>query len=347
MSEDHLEAVVTRPGGHGRLVARRRPRLELGAGELRIAVRAAGVNYADCCVRMGLYSAVKEYPITPGFEVAGVVSETGSGVSGFAVGDEVFAVTRFGGYTEELVVTAGQVFAKPAGLSFEQAAALPATHLTAWHALVDLAHVAQGDTVLVHSAAGGVGTAACGIAAKLGAKVIGVVRGEHKREVARRHGAGAVIDRADEELWPAVERAAPDGCDVVLDANGVETLRGSYEHLAPSGRLLVYGFATMLPRGKERPSRLALLWHWLRTPRFDPLRMTSENRGVIGFNVVHQFERRGHFRRAMEQVLAWLEEGALRPPETTSFALAQAAEAHAALESGTTTGKLVLRPSPA
>lgn len=338
----HLEAAVLRPGGYGRLQLVERPRRELGEGELRLAVRAAGVNYADCCVRMGLYSAVKDYPVTPGFEVAGTVSELGPGVQQWREGDEVFAVTRFGGYTEELVVSAAQVFARPAGLSAEQAAAFPAAHLTAWHALVDLGRLAAGETVLVHSAAGGVGTAACGLAAELGAKVIGVVGAGHKAETARRHGAGAVIDKSAEELWPAVERAAPEGCDLVLDANGVETLRGSYEHLAPSGRLLVYGFATMLPRGRGRPNPLALAWHWLRTPRFDPLRLVTENRGVIGFNVVYQFDRAEHFRRALETQLGWVEEGSLRPPEVTSFPLSRAAEAHRALESGTTTGKLVL-----
>jgi NADPH:quinone reductase-like Zn-dependent oxidoreductase len=342
VSAAHREVAVLRPGGHDRLVVVERPARPLGERDVRIAVAACGVNYADCCVRMGLYAAVEEYPVTPGFEVAGRVVECGSAVEDLAPGDEVLAVTRFGGYATELVVARELAFRRPPGLSVEQAAAFPAVHLTAWHALADLAHVREGETVLVHSAAGGVGTAACGIASRLGARVVGVVGAPHKVEVARRHGAATVVDKSSEDLWEAVERAAPSGCDVVLDANGVETLRGSYEHLAVAGRLLVYGFATMLPRGRQRPSRPALLWHWLRTPRFDPLRMTSENRAVIGFNVVHQFDRVEHFRAALKRLLGWCEQGALRPPEVTAVPFERAAEAHALLESGESTGKVVL-----
>ncbi len=342
MSGVHREVRVVKPGGYRRLALVEAENPLIGETDVRIAVRAAGLNYADCAVRLGLYSAVKDDPVTPGFEVAGTVLETGSAVTGFQPGQRVFAVTRFGGYTSELVVTQDQVFRLPEGMSFEQGAAFPAVHLTAWHALVDLAHLQAGETVLVHSAAGGVGTAACGIASRLGAKVIGVVRGEHKLEVARRHGAGSVIDRAAEPLWERVERLAPSGCDVVLDANGVETLRDSYEHLALSGRLLVYGFATMLPRGRGWVNPIALAWHWLRTPRFDPLRLTTENRAVIGFNVVYQFERRERFRTAIETLLGWLAEGTLRPPMVQTFPLARAADAHRAIESGRTTGKLVL-----
>lgn len=342
MSGRHREVCVRKPGGFGRLTLVERESPALGPGQVRIAVSAAGVNYADCAVRMGLYSAVKTYPVTPGFEVAGTVLEIAEGVRGLKAGDRVFAVTRFGGYTSELVVGAEQVFRLPESWSFEQGAAFPAVHLTAWHALVDLAHLQEGETVLVHSAAGGVGTAACGIAARLGAKVIGVVRGEHKGGVAQRHGAGSVIDRSAEALWSRVERLAPSGCDVVLDANGVATLRGSYEHLALSGRLLVYGFATMLPRGRGWANPLALAWNWLRTPRFDPLALTTENRAVIGFNVVYQFERVEHFRRAIATLLDWVADGSLRAPEVQAFPLERAADAHRAIMGGKTTGKLVL-----
>src|SRR3954465_11808761 len=154
--------VVHSAGGHDRLKIETMETPTPAAGEVRIDVRAIGVNYADAIVRMGLYASAKEYvgwPITPGFEVAGTVGALGSGVTDLAVGDEVFAVTRFGGYATHLVVERRLVFRRPAAISFEQAAALPAVYMTAWYALFELAHPRRGARVLVHSAAGGVGGA--------------------------------------------------------------------------------------------------------------------------------------------------------------------------------------------
>ncbi|MDC0671135.1 synaptic vesicle VAT-1 family membrane protein [Nannocystis radixulma] len=339
------KVVIAAPGGHERLTLVDTEMPRPAPGEVRIAVTAIGVNYADCVVRMGLYASAEEFvgwPITPGFEVAGVVDALGEGVTDLAVGAEVIAVTRFGGYATALCVPVHQVFAVPPGLSLAEAAAVPAVYLTAWYALHALAHARAGESVLVHSAAGGVGGALCQFARRAGCRVIGVVGGPHKVAAAQAVGADVVIDKSRTALWPAVRSAAPDGVDVACDANGPETLRQSYRHLAAGGRLIVYGFHTMLPRTGGKPNKLKLALAYLRTPWFSPLALTNENRGVLGFNLSYMFHRAPLLREGMAAITDGLAAAELRPPPVTTYPLDQVAQAHRDLESGRTVGKLVL-----
>lgn len=342
------KVVIHRAGGWDRLELEEHPAPEPGPGEVRVAVEAAGVNFADCVVRMGLYSSAKEYvgwPITPGFEFAGRVAALGEGAEGPPLGTEVLGVSRFGAYATEVVVPANQVFERPEGLGVEQAAAFPTVHLTAWYALRELAHPRPGARILVHSAAGGVGGAVLQLARIVDAVPVGVVGAPHKVDAAKALGAEAVIDKSRADLWAEAERHAPEGYDVVLDANGVETLRASYDHLRPGGKLVVYGAHSMLVRGRGRPSWPKLAVDWLRTPRFNPLDLTTRNRSVLGFNLSYMFERREMLAEAMGELLGWLRDGRLRPPAVQAYPLSEVAAAHRALESGTTVGKLVLRTS--
>lgn len=338
--------VIDKPGGYDRLRLERSPDPRPGPGEVLIAVEAVGVNYADCITRMGLYASAKQlvgYPICPGFEVAGRVAALGEGVEGLSFNQPVMGMMVFGAYASHVVLRRQQVFPIPVGLSVPQAAAFPAVHLTAWYGLLELAHPRPGERVLVHSAAGGVGSALVQIAKDAGCEVVGVVGAPHKKRVPRDLGADTVIDRSDEPLWEMVEAIAPAGVDVILDANGVATLAESYAHLAPTGRLVVYGFHTMLPRGRGRSNPLSLVWNWLRTPRFDPLRMTHENRSVLAFNLSFLGQRLDLLGRGMAWLIEAVEAGRLAAPAVTEYPFAEVADAHRALESGETTGKLVLR----
>lgn len=337
--------VIHRPGGHDRLRLERHPDPEPGPGEVLIDVRAAGVNFADCIARMGLYASAREYvgwPLTPGFEVAGTVAATGREVSGFRAGDAVLALTLFGGYATRLTVPAGQVAPVPEGWSWAQAAGFPTVFLTAWYALCRLADPEPGARVLVHSAAGGVGQALVQLARVRGCRVTAVVGAAHKRETVAALGAEAVIDRASQDLWQNAESIAPDGFDAVFDANGVATLRQSYRHLAPGGRLIVYGFHTMFRRGRSRPSWTKLAWDWLRTPRFNPLEMTGANRSVMAFNLSFMGHRADVLRAGLDQLMEWAGAGLVAPLPTTTHAFRDAAEAHRCLESGLSVGKHVL-----
>ncbi len=337
--------VIHRPGGYRRLRIEQQPDPVPASDEVLIDVAACGINYADCVTRMGLYASARHYvgyPITPGFEVAGTVRECGSAVAGLSPGTPVLAVTRFNGYATQLAVSQQQVFRIPASLTPVQAAALPSVALTAWFALFQLAHPQPGNTLLVHSAAGGVGSMLVQMGKIAGCRVIGVVGAAHKTRAVSDLGADAVIDKSTEDLWRSAEHYAPAGYDVILDANGVTTLRQSYRHLAAVGKLVVYGFHGMLSTRHGKPNRIRLAADWLRTPRFSPFDLTTRNRSVLGFNLSYLFDRNALLQQGMREILGWLDQGRLQLPMVRTFPFAAVAEAHRALESGQTTGKLVL-----
>ena len=317
------------------------------AGEVVVESEAIGVNYADCLVRMGLYESAKTYvgwPITPGFEVSGRVVALGEGVTDLPVGTRVMAVTRFGGYATHVVVPRDQVFRVPSTFDAKQAAAFPAVAITAYYALFDLANVRAGWKVLVHSAGGGVGCSLVQLARIAGCEVVGVVGTPGKVATVKELGATHVIDKSSVDLWAEARRFAPGGYDVVLDANGVETLGQSYRHLTSPGRLVIYGFHTMMPRTGGRPNWPKVALDYVRTPRFNPLELTNENKSVLAFNLSYLFERKEILTEAMAKLLAWVDEGKLRASPVTSFPFDDVAGAHHAIESGTTVGKLVLVP---
>jgi NADPH:quinone reductase-like Zn-dependent oxidoreductase len=339
------QVLVERPGGHDRLRLVAAPDPEPGPGEVLVDVETIGVNYADCVVRMGLYASARKYvgwPITPGFEVAGKVGAVGEGVTDLAPGERVFAVTRFGGYATKLVVPRNQVFALPHGFGVAEAAGFSVMFLTAHHALFGLARPRPGDTLLVHSAAGGVGSALCQLGKSAGCRVVGVVGAPHKIDAAHRNGADVVIDKSTSDLWVEARRQAESGFAAVFDANGVTTLRRSYQHLQPTGSLVVYGFHSMLPRHGGRPRWSKLVWDYLRTPRFSPLELTAANKSVHGFNLSYLFDRDDLLAETMGDLLARARAGVIRPSTVTTYPFERVADAHRDLESGQTVGKLVL-----
>jgi len=347
VSTEARKVVIHSAGGHDKLEVESAAVPAPGPGQVRVDVKAIGVNYADAIIRMGLYASAKEYvgwPITPGFEVAGTVGAVGEGVRDLAVGTPVFAVTRFGGYASHVVVDRAYVFAMPASLTFEQAAALPTVYMTAWYALFELAHPRRGAKILVHSAAGGVGSALVQMAKRAGCEVTGVVGRTAKVSFVEALGADHVIDKSTQELWREAEKIAPQGFDVILDANGVVTLGASYKHLRRTGKLVVYGFHSMMPKAGGKPNWPKLAIDYVRTPRFNPLDMTNDSKSVLAFNLSYLFDRVDMLSEAMRDILAWLAAGEVTPPAVTTYPLADVARAHADIESGKTTGKLVLVP---
>jgi NADPH:quinone reductase-like Zn-dependent oxidoreductase len=337
--------VIHKPGGYEQLRIEEHADLHPGPDEILIDVTAIGVNFADCVTRMGLYASARHYvgyPVTPGFEVTGTIRSCGTAVTAFAPGMPVVAVTRFDGYATQVVVNHEQVFPLPAQLSLDVAAGLPAVSLTAWFALFQLAHPQAGNTMLVHSAAGGVGSMLVQLGKIAGCKVVGVVGAPHKTATVTALGADAVIDKSVQNLWKEAKRLAPDGYDIIFDANGATTLKHSYQHLAVIGKLVVYGFHGMLKTRNGVPGKLRLAWDYLRTPRFSPFDLTTQNRSVLGFNLSFLFDKTAILQQGMQQILQWLEEGKIQAPAVTTFPLEAVADAHRALESGQTTGKLVL-----
>jgi NADPH:quinone reductase-like Zn-dependent oxidoreductase len=311
-------------------------------GEVALEVRAAGLNFADLFCRLGLYEAAPRPPFAPGFEVAGVVAGVGEGVEGFAPGDRAVGLTRFGGYASRINLRSDWLRPLPPGWSFEQGAAFPVVFLTAWYGISWLARLQAGETLVVQSAAGGVGTAACQIGKALGARVIGTVGSAAKQAVALENGADEVIVSRRYRVWRRIRRlTGGEGVDVILDAVGGRGLRRGFEQLRPGGRLVAYGFAEMMPRRGRRNWPL-LLWQYLRTPRFNPLTLTGRNRSVHGFNLVHLWDRAELLAGFLDRLLGMADRGELRPVVGATFPFENVAAAHHLLQSRGSTGKVVL-----
>ncbi len=337
---------IDKPGGYDALCVEEVADSLPGSGQVRIAVEACGVNYADGIIRMGLYASARElhgYPITPGFEVAGRIDAIGADVTGWQLGQAVIGLTLFNGYSSQICLDQEQVFALPAQLSMTEGASLPTVFLTAWFMVHQQLFPRTGERWLVHSAAGGVGSALVQLGQLAGCQVTGVVGNTHKVEHCQRMGAHRVIDKSREDLWTLAKTDAPGGYHAIFDANGVATLRDSYAHLAPTGRLVIYGFHSMLPHN-GRLNWLRLAWDWLRTPRFNPLDMTQKNRSVLAANLSFLQSESPRLREGMHWLLQHFERGELQPLPVECFPLAQVADAQRRIESGLSVGKLVLLP---
>jgi synaptic vesicle membrane protein VAT-1 len=336
--------VIHAPGGYDRLELEDHPDPTPQGDEVVVRTQGIGVNYADCCVRWGVYEPAKRYvgwPITPGFEFSGAVVAAGPRAR-HAVGSQVFGITRFNAYATHVCAPSHQVFARPAALSSSQAAGFTGVYMTAYHATFQLVRIRPGGTVLIHSAAGGVGSALLQMCKVAGLRSVAVVGASHKLEFAKRFGADEVIDKSQESLWQRARALSPGGYDAIFDANGYTTLRRGYELLAPSGKLICYGSHALLPTAGGRLSYLKAGLGLLRTPRFNPLQMLTENRTVAGFNVAFLFERTDLLNEGMTALLGWLGDRKIQPPAVTEFSFDKVADAHRLIESAQSVGKLVL-----
>lgn len=341
------KVMIHRPGNYDELKVETFSDLTPRENEIIVEVKATGVNYADIIIRWGLYESAKKFvgwPICPGFEYSGIVKSTGPKVTRFKTGEKVFGVSLFNAYASEVKTTEDYLFPLPEKMSFDEAAGFPAVFMTAYHGLFQNVVVRSGMTALIHSAAGGVGSSLVQLCKIKGIKTIGVVGSSHKIEYLKELGCDHIIDKSKEDLWKRVKELAPSGCDLVFDANGVETLSQSFENLAPSGKLVIYGFHSMFPKKGGKVNWPKLVKDYLRTPRFNPLNMTAQNKSVITFNLSFLFDRKDLFGEAMSDLLKWFHEGKLKAPSVKAYPLDKVADAHRDLESGKTIGKLVLNP---
>lgn len=320
--------MVEKPGGPEALVIREVETPEPGVGEVLIRTEVAGVNYADTGVRAGMMFGPHAHalPVTPGFEVAGTVAALGEGVSGPEEGAWVVAVLDSGGYAEYAVAAADSVVEVPDGVSLEAAAAaLLVQGITAYGVLHDAGRISGGDNVLVQAAAGGVGTLAVQLARLAGADtVIGTVGSERKRDLVRSLGADHALDYGEED-WPDKVLEATDGrgADVVMESVGGDAAARAFECLAPLGRLVMFGAAS----GKPMPPP-------------DLMRLNVQGQSLVGFG--GPWIRLGRVQAARAEISRNLTNGELAPVIGLSLPLAEASEAHRALENRETTGKILL-----
>jgi NADPH2:quinone reductase len=301
------------------------------AHEVRIAVKAAGLNYPDVLMIAGRYQVKPELPFTPGLEAAGEVVELGADVGSFALGQRVLALTRRGGcFATELAVDADRVVPIPDSMEYGTAACFPMVYGTAHFALTHRGSLQAGETLVVTGAAGGVGMAAIQIGKGLGARVVAAASSAERLDIAKQCGADALIDYGREDLNEQIKALTNGaGADVILDTVGGDVFDDCVRAINWEGRLLVVGFAS--GRIPQVPANLVLV----------------KNYSVIGVVFGAQTERdpRGSSRRLAE-LLSWYAEGKLRPLPAKTFPLDQAAEALHQLAAHSVTGKLALVMCP-
>ncbi|HZU81393.1 MAG TPA: medium chain dehydrogenase/reductase family protein [Polyangiaceae bacterium] len=332
---------ITRPGPPEVLQVREAPDPTPGPGEVRIRVRAAGINFADLMARVGLYPDAPKIPCVVGYEVSGTVDAVGEGVAVHRPGERVFGMPRFGGYTDTLVVAAAQVFPMPAGMTFEEAAAFPVVSVTAYNMMLFTGTLRPGSTVLVHSAAGGVGLTAVQIAKARGCTILGTAS-PSKHDFLRQQGVEHPIDSRG-DYAAAVRRVVGErGVDLILDPVGGRSWSIGYDLLGPCGRLVAFGMSAATS-GKKR-SLLHAAAQVLRVPRFNPAKLMGDNKTVTGTNVGHLFGRLDLLRPQFEAVVRMYEAGEIKPRVDRSFRFDDAPAAHHFLHDRKAIGKVVLVP---
>lgn len=313
-----------------------------------IEVAAIGLNFADLFACLGLYSATPTSAFIPGLEFAGTVIEPDD--KGLVrKGQKVMGCIRFGAYATHLQADARALAPVPAGWSFAQGASFPVQSLTAWCALHELGNLQPDHLVLVHSAAGGVGLQAIRMIQHHGARVVGTVSTEEKREflVAELGLAPEAVivrqrKRFERQLTEALGDQRRDGFDLILDSLAGPFFRPAYNKLTPFGRQVIFGAASMMPRGK-RPSLIRLALQYMSRPKLDPLRMISDNRGVLGFNLIWMWHRIDDLRPMCDNILA-MDVG---PPYIgDSFQFDDLRQALRHFQSGTTKGKVIVLTRP-
>jgi NADPH:quinone reductase-like Zn-dependent oxidoreductase len=310
------------------------------AGEIRIRVKASGVNFADILARRGLYPDSPRIPCVVGYEVSGTADTVGSGVDQSWVGRDVFALTRFGGYSDVVVVPEKQLFAKPASLSHEQAAAIPVNYLTAWQLLVVMGSLKREEIVLVHNVGGGVGLAAIDIALHIGAKVYGTAS-SGKHAFLKQRGLDEAIDYRTKDWAVELHRLTNGkGVALITDPLGGNHWRKSYKALRSTGRLGMFGVSVATTSKLFGPLRLLPVA--LGMPFFHPLSLMSSNKSAFGVNLGHMWHESDMISSWMEILLKGVADGWVRPHVDKSFPLAQVGEAQTYIEERKNTGKVVL-----
>jgi NADPH:quinone reductase-like Zn-dependent oxidoreductase len=327
-------------GGPEKLRLRESPDPSPAAGEIRIRVKASGVNFADILARQGLYPDSPKVPCVVGYEVSGTADAVGPGSDQSWVGRDVFALTRFGGYSDVVTVTEKQIFEKPASLSHEQAAAIPVNYLTAWQLLVVMGSLKPEETVLIHNAGGGVGLAAIDIARHIGATIYGTASiGKHA--FLKQRGLHEAIDYRTKDWSIELKRLTRGkGVALITDPLGGNHWKKSFSALRSTGRLGMFGVSVATTSKLFGPLRLLPVA--LGMPLFHPIPLMNLNRSAFGVNLGHMWHETGMIEAWMQILLKGIADGWVRPHVDKTFPLAQAGEAQTYMEERKNTGKVIL-----
>jgi len=333
---------ITGHGGIEKLTLRESPDPQPQANEIRIRVKASGINFADILARLGLYPDAPKPPMVVGYEISGTVDAIGPRARQEFLGKEVFGLVRFGGYSDIVVIPGRQAFEKPVELSHEQCAAIPVQYLTAWQLLVVMGSLSRDDAVLIHNAGSGLGLAAIDIARHIGATIYGTASAG-KHAFLKSRGLHEAIDYVNQEWTEELSRLTDGrGVELIIDPLGGQHWKRSFKALRHTGRLGMFGASKATE--SQLPNPLRLLKFGLGIPLFNPLTLMNKNRAVFGVNLGHLWHETDKLRGWMQTLLEGVKNGWVRPHVDNTFPFERAAEAHAYIEARRSTGKVVLTP---
>ena len=336
------QIVITKHGGPESLKVENRPDISAGKGELLIRVKASGVNFADIMARQGLYPDAPPLPCVVGYEVSGIVEAVGPGADASLRGKSVFALTRFGGYSDLVSVPSKQVFKMPAGISFEQAATIPVNYLTAYQLLVAMGGLKKSESILIHNAGGGVGLAALEIAKHIGAKTYGT-SSAGKHPFLKKKGLNFPIDYRTGD-WSRELNALTGGrgVELIIDPLGGGHWKKSYAALRATGRLGMFGISTAVE--SKLFGILRLVSTAVSMPSFGPISLMNKNRSVFGVNLGHMWDEQEKVSEWMSSILDGVKKGWIKPHVDKVFRFEEAGKAHLYMEERKNTGKVILVP---
>jgi len=318
----------------------------LQAGEVLIRVKFSGVNYADIIARRGYYKWAGALPICVGFEVAGEIVDKGENVT-LPIGAKILAVTKFGGYSEAVVAEQNRVWQIPESMSFEEAAAMPAVYLTAYHSLMEVMRIRRGEDILIQAVAGGVGIAALQIAKHIGLTVYGTASTEEKVQFARSFGLDFGINYVRDDFEIAMRRLTQNrGVKFLLDSLGGNGLRKGIRCLKPMGHAVTIGAAGIVPpygvnwNSVKEWKRIAA--DYIRGGDYHPFYLIARNLTLSGVQVLLLWDELEYFQRVMRELIAWHQMGVIKPHIDAVFPLDRVAEAHRMVEQRQSKGKVLL-----
>jgi NADPH:quinone reductase-like Zn-dependent oxidoreductase len=309
------------------------------ADEVVVEVHRAGINFADLMMRQGLYRPSPPFPFTPGYEISGTISALGEAVQHFSIGDRVLALCGTGGYSQQVACASERVFNLPDEVDFDTAAALPVTYLTTYHMLKYLGNFQPNDTILIHHAAGGVGTATAQIGKALGAGIIIGTASTAKADFVNQLGIRFIDREAEDFVQVCKQETDGKGVHHALDPVGGKHLLRSYKALRKGGNLYAFGGSSAV-RGSKRSLRAMLGFLW-GMPKFDPMRMMTANKAVFGVHMGTWPEHevlKGH----MEELSKMLAKGEISPVVDKVFHYTETGTAHKYIHDRKNRGKVLL-----
>ncbi|TPX51792.1 hypothetical protein CcCBS67573_g09996 [Chytriomyces confervae] len=321
------------------------------SGTVRIRVKAFGINFADIMMRTGNYGDAPPFPNVAGYEVSGVVDAVGENVSQDWIGARVAALTKFGGYSDVVVVPLDQLIRVPENLSFIDAASIPVVYLTAWMLLVHLGSIKKGEVLVIQNAGGGVGLAAIDIALHKGATTIGTSSAA-KHAFLKSRGLHHAIDYRTQDFVTEIKRITNNkGADLIIDPiGGRESWNKNFASLRRGGRLGFFGASSMMETLKGQTGLIALVVAWIKVafsmilgaPTWSPIKLMDENKAVFGVNLARMFEDKEPVVDWFKTIMDGVQEGWVRPHVDCVLEMANVEKAHFLLEERKTTGKIVI-----